>query len=76
MIISMRSEGQEIEHEIRKDCIKWLTDQEFEYLKSMNDKDFYQWVLHDMEERFADHDTPTLEMIINIIKEGNNDNES
>ena len=73
MNISMRSEGQEIENEIRQHCIKWLTDKEFEYLKSMNDKDFYQWVYYDTEERFSDYDTDTLQIIIGMVKETDDD---
>jgi len=73
MIIVMRSEGQDLEHNIRQECIDWLTKKEFEVLTSMSDKDFYQWVREDMEERFENYDTSTLEQIIKLMKGEDND---
>ena len=73
MIISMETEGSRIERELRGEYIDELTQREFNYLKSLNDKDFFEWIRQDIVERFEDYDVDTLKNIINLIEEQDND---
>jgi len=69
MIISMETEGSRIEREMRDECIDWIANQEFEFLTSLNDKDFYQWIKNDVENRYKDYNLLELEAVVNVVKE-------
>ena len=73
MIISMETEGSQIEREMRDECIDWIANQEFEFLTSLNDKDFYQWIKNDVENRYKDYNLLELEAVVNVVKENGYD---
>lgn len=73
MTISMETEGSRIEREMRDECIDWIANQEFEFLTSLNDKDFYQWIKNDIENRYKDYNLLELEAVVNVVKENGYD---
>jgi len=65
----METEGSRIEREMRDECIDWIANQEFEFLTSLNDKEFYQWIKNDVENRYKDYNLLELEAVVNVVKE-------
>lgn len=73
MIIEMMSEGALLEEQARDEYINWLVNKEFNYLRTLNDRQFKEWIKEMIEDQFAEWTATDLEFIICVMKENEND---
>ena len=73
MIIEIMSEGALLEEQARGEYIDWLVNKEFNYLRTLNDRQFKEWIKEMIEEEFAEFSSTDLETFITFWMENNNE---